>query len=333
MFSKKILFRIIINSIIGGVLVFVWLQFVDIYEIIAVLSQVNIWYLVPIFFFLFVSPAVRAYRLQILLQKTAKISVKDLIFLNGISVLFNFFIPIRGGEIAKGIYLNQTYNLPIAKSLAWIFLDRFIDFAAVLLIAALLLFLLPHNLPTTFPLILLVIATGIIFVAVLMTVKTDIAKILFNFCSHLLLFGFMKQSFEKLYEFFLEILSILRLSVKNWCIVIIMTILGYAADGFVLFFGFQAVGEYQPYLKMYAAQLLAALTYLIPAAPGYVGSAEASGLLVYSGVFGINSLMASAAVVLIHLATLVFIVCYGVISIYGLKINLALTFKKVLKRE
>ena len=158
MFATKTLIRIVINTAIGIILVLIWLRFVNIKEILITLSNVEIVKLMPVFFFMLLSPAIRALRLKIFLAPIKNIPLLDLIFLNGIGTLFNFLIPIRGGEIAKGIYLNTTYNLPVSKSLVWIFLDRFIDFLAVLILAAILFFVIPTSLSITFIIIITVIA-------------------------------------------------------------------------------------------------------------------------------------------------------------------------------
>ena len=84
---------------------------------------------------------------------------------------------------------------------------------------------------------------------------------------------------------------------------------------------------------MYLGQLLSALTYLIPAAPGYIGSAEASGLLIFSGIFGINTNLASSMTVLFHIASGVFVLFYGLISVFSLKLDLRLILKKALKKD
>ena len=126
--------KILLNTVLGLVLIYVWSRFVDLGQISSTLSKVSLIYLGPIFLFMLLSPIIRALRLKIFLSKVKKISLKDLIFLNGVAMMLNFFIPIRAGEIAKGVYLNNRYQLNLGKSVIWIFLDRFVDFLAVLLL-------------------------------------------------------------------------------------------------------------------------------------------------------------------------------------------------------
>lgn len=326
------MFKILFNTILGIVLIFIWSRFVDLGEIIANLSKANYVYLGPIFFFFLLSPVLRAFRLKIFLNEVKKIKFLDLCFLNGAAMMLNFFIPVRAGEIAKGIYLNSRYNLPLGKSVIWIFIDRFVDFLAVLILTAVLFFVVPTTLSINFIIIItaiLAIALGFTYTLVF---KMDFARKLLNFLRHIFIINSIKIYYDKFSTFILESFSILDRHPKDLIFMLGITVLAYVADATIWYFSFQALGVGQNLLKMYLGQLLSALTYLIPAAPGYVGSAEASGLLILSGVFGIGANIASAMIVLFHISAAVFVLIFGLISIYSLKINLGVILQKALKR-
>lgn len=332
MFATKTLFKILVNTGIGAILILIWLRFVNIDEILITLSTANIIKLVPVFIFILLSPAIRAIRLKVFLMPIKNIPVLDLIFLNGLGMLFNFLIPIRGGEIAKGIYLNTTFKLPLSKSLVWIFLDRFIDFMAVLILAAILLLLIPTSLPLNFIMIIIFIAIIMIILIYLMVYKPVFAKKILGFLTSLLIVNSIKIYFERIYNFFLSSFVILRRSPKDIILMFVLTVLAYAADGAIWYYTFLALNSSQYYLKMYLGQILSALTYLVPAAPGYVGSAEASGLLIFSGVFGISPDLASSMTVLFHICIALFILVFGITSVYFLKIDAGMIVKKILNR-
>ena len=333
------MFKIILNSILGVVLIIVWSRFVDLPQIAATLSKVRLAYLVPIFFFMLVSPLLRAVRLKVILSKVRKLSLLDLIWLNGAALMLNFFIPIRAGEFAKAVYLNTNYQLNLGKAVVWIFLDRFIDFLVVLVLAAILLFLVPTSLSAegafgiTFIIIITVIPTLSVAVTYLAVFKKDFAKKLVNFLKPLLIVSSIKIYFERLVDFILESFSILDRHPKDLILIIFITVLAYAADAAIWYFTFIALGAGQDFLKMYLGQVLSALTYLIPAAPGYVGSAEASGLLILSGAFGLSPNLASAMIVLFHVLTVIFVLIFGIISLYFIKLNLGQILNKLLNRR
>lgn len=324
--------KIIFNAILGLVLIFIWSRFVDLNQILLTLKKVNLIYLLPLMLFMFLSPSIRAVRLKIFLSEIKKIKLLDLVFLNGAAMMLNFFIPVRAGEVLKGVYLNTNYNLPLGKSVIWIFIDRFVDFLAVLILTALLFFIVPTGLNINFILIVSAIFLGAILLTYLIIFQANFAKILFNFLKALLIINSIKIYFERLTNFILESFSILKRHPRDLSLMVGITILAYGADAAVWYISFLALGVNPGFLKMYLGQLLSALTYLVPAAPGYVGSAEASGLLILSGVFKIQPNLASAMIVLFHIVIAVFILIFGLISIYSLKINLGVVWKRVFKK-
>ncbi|MBI4035771.1 flippase-like domain-containing protein [Candidatus Daviesbacteria bacterium] len=325
--------KILLNTVLGVILIYIWSRFVDIPQIISNLSKVNLIYLVPIFLFMLLSPLIRAVRLKVFLTEITKIKLLDLIFLNGAAQILNFFIPIRAGEILKGVYLNTQYKLPLGKSVIWIFMDRFVDFLVVLLLTAVLFFVVPTTLNMKFIMIIIVILFATLLLTYLIIYQARFARGLFKLLRYLLIVESIKIYFDRFSTFILDAFSILNRHPKDLFYMIAITVLAYAADAAIWYFTFIALGVNQEFLKMYLGQLLSALTYLIPAAPGYVGSAEASGLLILSGIFGISTNLASTMVVLWHILAAIFILIFGLISLYSLKIDVGVIFKKVLKRE
>ena len=267
------MFKILFNTVVGIVLIFIWSKFVNLPEIFLTISKVNLIYLLPIFLFMLLSPTLRAIRLKIFLSEKKKISLKDLIFLNGVAMCLNFFIPIRAGEVAKGVYLNTTYDLNLGKSVVWIFLDRFVDFLVVLLLAGIFLFVIPTSLNPTFIKVITIILTLALLLTYLAVFQINLSRKLVNLLRALLIEKHIKIYFDRFTSFILDSFSILDRHPKDLSLMILITILAYAADAAIWYFTFISLGASMDFLKMYLGQLLSALTYLIPAAPGYVGSA------------------------------------------------------------
>ncbi len=325
--------KIIFNTLLGLSLIFIWSRFVSLGQIVATLSRVNLVYLGPIFLFMLLSPILRAIRLKVFLSEIKKIALKDLIFLNGVAMCLNFFIPIRAGEIAKGIYLNTHYNLNLGKSVIWIFLDRFVDFLVVLLLSALLLNFVPTTLPITFKTTVAAVFMVALIITYLAIFQIKLARKIVNILKAFLIEKNIKIYFDRFTSFILDSFSILDRHPKDLTLMISITIVSYAVDATIWYLTFIALGFPQDFWKMYLGQLLSALTYLIPAAPGYIGSAEASGLLILSGIFGITANLASAMIVLAHITTAIFVIIYGLFSIFSLKIDLRVILNKALKRK
>ncbi len=320
--------KILLNSILGIVLILVWSHFVNIGQIFQTLQKVNPFILLIIFFFMLLALSLRALRFKIFLAEVKQIPLMDLIFLNGVAMMLNFFIPIRAGEIAKGVYLNNRYQINLGKAIVWTFIDRLVDFLGVLLLGAVLFFVVPTSLNITFIyiiIVMLLISLGITYLAVF---QLRLARKLFDFLRGLLIIKPIKIYFDKFTSFILESFAILDRHPKDLLLMTIITIGAYGADAAIWYFTFLSLGSHQQYLKMYLGQLLSALTYLIPAAPGYVGSAEASGAVILTGVFGINVNLASAMIVLFHISSAIWVLIFGLISLQFLKLNLGEVFKK-----
>lgn len=339
-FTTKFLIRILINILIGIFLIWIWLKFVNISQILSNLGKVSLLSIIPILFFNFLSAILRALRLKIFLSdpdsvgaEIQKIKLLDLFFLNGVALMLNFFIPIRAGEVAKGFYLNTRYKLQIGKAIIWVFMDRFVDFLVVLLVAALLLMIVPTSLNITVIKIIIVILILVLAITYLAVFQLDFSKKLVRFLTPLFIERHIKIYFTRFSNFILQAFSILNRHPKDLLLMSVITVLAYASDASIWYFTFKALNSSQEFLKMYLGQLLSALTYLIPAAPGYVGSAEASGLLILSGVFGINPNLASSMIVLFHIISVVFILIFGLISVSFLKLDLGLIFRKVFKKD
>lgn len=325
--------KIIFNTAVGVALILIWLRFVNIGEIFQTVSKVNILNLIPVFVFLFLSPFIRAIRLKYFLGEIKKIPLISLLFLNIASMMLNFFIPIRAGEVAKGVYLNTKYDLPLGKSVIWVFLDRFVDFLVVLIMVILMVSFIPTSLPKNFVLIVSYLLAGFLILTYFAIFKVDFVRKKVNFLRPLLIEKHIKIYFDRFSHFILDSFKILKRHPKDLLILILISVLAYGADAGIWYFTFVALGATQDFLKMYLGQLLSALTYLVPAAPGYIGSAEASGLLILSGVFGIDKNLASAMIVLFHIMSALFVLIFGLISIYNLKINVGMIFKKALNKD
>ncbi len=323
--------KILFNTVLGLVLIIVWAHFVNLREIFQTISKVNLIGLIPVFFFMLASPVIRAIRLKFFLSEVKSVKLLDLVYLNGAAMMLNFFIPIRMGEIAKGVFLNR-YGIHIGKAIVWVFIDRFVDFLAVLALAGVLVGVIPNSLPQNFSLTVSIIFIATFILTYLAVFQVNFTRKLIQILKPIFIVKSIKIYFERFSNFILESFSILRRKPKDLLVLVGITILAYGADSAIWYFTFIALGVDQNYLKMYLGTLLSALTYLIPAAPGYVGSAEASGTLILSGVFGISTNSASSMIVLFHILTAIFVIIYGLISIFSLKLDLGLIFKKALKR-
>ncbi len=328
---RKLIFRVLVNTLLGVILVFVWSRFVDISEIASILQKVDIKFALLFFAFFFFSGVMRAFRLKLLLGKF-KLPFKDVLMLNLLCQFLSFMIPIRAGEITKSAYLTSQFDLPLGKSLIWVFVDRFFDFWVVLaLIAAFILFI-PTNLPESSIRLIPVLFLGLTLVFIVAVVSERFFKNVVNKFAPFLVLDKLKDIFIRITHTVIEGVGVLRRPAKETAALLIFTLLATLGDAGIWLTAFAAVGVDLGVLKVILGTALTALTFLIPAAPGYVGSAEAAGLAVYSGVLGVEANLASAAIVFFHILTVLVILAGGLTSLYLLKFDLKFVLRK-LKRE
>lgn len=328
----KTFIRILINTAIGAVLIYFWLKLVNIQEIFHALESFNPLILIPCAFFMVLATVLKAIRFKVLLSKEVNIPSIKMINLTFLSQLLSFTIPVRAGEVAKGVYLSTEYNLHFGKAIIWVFLDRFLDFWAVLGLSLILLLVIPTNLPQGLTTSLF-IAVAFASVMVILVVKKSVYfEKLARVLSHLLVIKSLKEKFLSFSLFIIECFALLKGSLKRNVGIIALTILAAFAEGLSWLFVLSAFIPGLSIFKVWLGSMLNALTFIIPAAPGYVGSAEAAGLAVFTYGLGLSEKFVPAATIIMHAVSLVFILSSGIFALFLLKFNLKLVWQKVLKK-
>lgn len=328
MLNKRILLKIALNSLLGLVLIFAWSRFVNLNEVADTLKKVDSRYAF-LFFLLFVASGfIRALRLKLLL-KQHEVPLKDLTMLHFLAQFLSFLIPIRAGEIAKSVYLSSQYQLPLSKTVVWVFIDRFLDFWMAILVIGLLLPFVNLSLPGKFVEIIFTLLV-IFSLTLLLGIKSEpLIKKTAKFVSKFLIVERVKIWFVSVTHNVAEGFEVLRRPPQEFAALTFLTIAALTADAVVWLVLFKAFGFDLGFLRGLWADALTALTFLVPAAPGYVGSAEAAGAAIFSGILGIPINLTSAVLVFFHILTLLAILILGITSLYFLKFDLSIVWKKI----
>lgn len=305
-----------INSAIGLGLILLWSRFINLSETLQALKTVRPSFLLSCFVFYGLSGLLRSLRLKIFLKKF-NFPYKDLVFLNYLSQFLSFTIPIRAGEIAKGVYLSSGGKMPFTQGLLFSFLDRFIDFWVNVLALTLLFLVIPVGIAANVRLGLVAILVGFSLATLLIMSSQKLAKKLIPFkFAHSIIEGF----------------DIFRRDPGELLLMLLLSILAAISDALIFYFVLISLGINIGVLRTLITNLLFALTFLIPAAPGYVGNVEAGAVAILSGVMGVQTNLASAAALVFHILNLVMVPIYGVASLYLLKFDLKSVWSK-LKRQ
>lgn len=329
---KKILLKITFNSALGLILVFIWSRFVSFAEILKVLKTVDLRFALLFFALFALSGGVRALRFKLLLDKY-HLPFKDVLMLTYLGQFLSFLIPVRVGEMSKSVYLTSQFDLPLGKTITWVFVDRFMDFLGVLLFIAIFLLFIPTALPVNTQLG----AFGLLFffnLFFIFALKSEnwIKKIMV-FLSNFLVFSNIKKWFVAFTHNIIEGFEVLRREPKEIFVLLTLTFLALLSDSLAWLFVFKSLSVNLGVAKSILGNALIALTFLIPSAPGYVGSAESFGLVVFGGILGMEANATSAALVLFHILTLLMMLVLGVGSLYFLKFDLRLVWKKITGKD
>ncbi|MBI2593882.1 flippase-like domain-containing protein [Candidatus Daviesbacteria bacterium] len=329
----KTLVRVLLNTAIGVVLIYFWLKLVNLEEIKQTLVSFNPLILIPAILSLALASILKALRFKVLLSETADISFLRMVYLTFVSQLLSFTIPVRAGEVAKGVYLSTQYNLHFGKAVVWVFLDRFLDFWAALGLSLVLLLIIPTNLPQSLTIILLAGVIVASLITVLIVFRPAYFHRLSKFLSHLLIINLLKVKFLKLSFFIVDCFALLGGNFSRSFRLAILTVVASLFEGLCWYLIFAFYIPDVSVFKVWLGSMLTALTFLIPAAPGYVGSAEAAGLAVFSFGLGLSQSIVPAVTIIFHAVGLVFILSSGILGLFMLKFNLKLVWKRLLNRS
>ncbi len=329
---KKVLLKVGINTLLGIILIFIWSRFVNLFQIVSILKTIKIVYLLSFFVLTIFSSILRSLRFKLLIS-IPKITLKDLVMLNFMSQFLSFMIPIRAGEISKGVYLSSEFSLPLTKTLVWVFIDRFLDFWTVLFLILIILLLNHTIVPLKVILVILLIFVGFTVMSFFIVYHQHVGrKIIYNFSS-IFIFESIKSHFITFSDSIISGFEVLHYSFTKLSLLILISIFAFISDGIVWFAIFLSLKENFGIINSILANLFLSLTFLIPSSPGYIGTAEASGLIVFSGILKLNTNLASAGTVLFHVLNLILLPILGISAIYFLKFNLELVWKRLIKKE
>jgi len=173
--------------------------------------------------------------------------------------------PIEFGQMIKSHFLEQNYGYPISKSLPLVFVERLLDFFAIIILIWITLFF--HPLSESF--IIVIISSGLIFILLLIIKNNVIRNKIQSIISKN---SFLSKKFPHVHEFDESLIKI-----SNFKILFktsLLTLLATFLEGFILYLGFLAfhvdLGYFESIQLFYTSILLGIFLFL----PGGIGVTE-----------------------------------------------------------
>ncbi|MCL2063976.1 MAG: flippase-like domain-containing protein [Candidatus Cloacimonetes bacterium] len=335
-FFSSDLSKIIFGLLVGIVFVLIWLNIIDMREIIGYISEINIYFLIPATIFYLLSYFFRSLRLRKLLlcrdnlsnqNNDVKSEDKNLcqklsipIFKNYTYVLagnfINYLIPIRAGEIAKSVFYKKNHNIRYSDSLPSIFIDKLLDTFVIFLVLLLIPFTKIVFTPTLNILIILLIIVFLIGISIL-TLAALSQQIIIKTLKKIFFFLPLKYKtkIHNFFELFVKGLAIFKHHKTLFIPCVVLTFVATFSDSFFFYMMFIAFNVSVSFTQILFGYTLIFLSYILPHPPAQIGSNELLMVLIFSVGFGFSENLISAIMSLSHLLTAVVIFITGSLSL------------------
>ena len=322
--------KIIIGIVIGIILIIVWMQFIDMNEVLIYLKKLNILYVLIASVLYMLSYFIRSIRWKQILKPVCRLTIKEVYFIWMAGFFLNYLIPIRAGEFAKSYFIKKTKGVPISKSLPSIFIDKVFDSFSIFIVLALIPLLHVNISEPLLILIFLLVAVFIIGVGILI-ISTVNKPLVVRILTKFLFFipKKFKTKFFEIIEIFVEGVGLFKHHSNILPSVIGLTIIAVLIDSVYFFFMFRAFAQVIPFPIILFGYTLIYLSYILPTPPAQIGSNELIMVLIFSVGLGLNKEMVSAVMSFAHLLTGLLIAIIGLMSFSYIGINIADTFRDV----
>ncbi len=324
--------KVTLGLVIGVGLLFLVAHFVNLPATVAILRQnlttprgIVLALLSGVAFLMAFS--IRGVRWKLFINPIGKISTFKAIQLFLVGIFLNFLLPIRGGEVAKSLMLKRISNIPISKSLPTVAMDKALDLMPALFIMAIVP-LLGVKMDAKLWFVLGLVGgllIGLIFFIALAAWKRDAAI-------HLLqrMTGLLPRSvggkIEGFATGFVDSLLMGASQPRIFIPAVLLTVVAVIFDGLFAMLAFWTIGFQISFGTAIFGYTVYNMFYILPTPPGQVGSNEAIGLLVFSGLLHLPADKVTAMFVFSHpyAALIQTVVGMACLSALGLKLSSAL---------
>lgn len=332
--NRQRFWLIAVQTLLGAALLLLWSRIVDLSAVLESIRGSQWTSLAVAGILAIVSTVFRAARWNLVLRPIAVLPQLQVWRVGLASSLINFVIPIRSGELARALFLKQLHKIPISVSLPTVAVDRSLDLFAVVVVGA-------------------IGAIGGIAIEGSISVVLMLGGMLFLGFAGFVLTAILAQ--DRLQALFGRLLPaalgermrdrILGLidGVLTGFVTIgkrpgaLLPLAGFslaatALDAGVLLVLFASLGiAISPVIALVGYALFV-ITFIIPGAPGYIGSMEAFGSLVF-GALGVGGVEAASVIVLFHALNAVMLGLLGGLAIWTLRLRPRSALRSVLQTE
>jgi uncharacterized protein (TIRG00374 family) len=319
--------RTLIGLGIGVLLVIVFLQLVNFSHVYQRLEHLDIPLALLSGAAFLGAYVVRALRWRVLLRPH-RVGVLRVVSIYFVAIFINWLLPIRGGELAKPLLLRRSDDIPVSESLATVTMDKAFDLLPALVLVALLPATQIH-LSHTLWLLLSTALTALVAGALLIAVAAWRRDRTLEWMTRITAGVLPQRARDRVEPFvrlFLDTLVGLIHRPRLLLVAAGYTMVALTLDAAFCYLAFRAVGVIVALPIVLFGYTLYNLAYLAPTPPGQIGSNELIGLLIFSGVFGVNRSGVGAMFVFSHPWTAILMAICGTVCLASMGLTVRTTF-------
>jgi uncharacterized protein (TIRG00374 family) len=268
---------------------------------------------------------VRALRWRWLLAPH-RVGVLRVVAIYQVATFLNWLLPVRGGELVKCLLLGRLDTIPISRSLPSVTMDKAMDLLPALGLLLLLPFVPLHLSRPLWGLllgVLAVLALGVLLLVLLLW-RRPLALALLTRLTARCPDG-VRQHLAPFVGRFLEALLALAVRPRLLLIAAAYTAVAVVLDALFCWLAFGAVGAALAFPVVLYGYTFYNLAYLLPTPPGQIGSNELVGLLVFSGLCGLNRSAVAAMFLFSHPWTALLMAGSGMLALSALGLSVRQT--------
>jgi uncharacterized protein (TIRG00374 family) len=308
----------------GAVLILAFLRLVDMSAVYRRLEHLSIGFALLCGAAFLAAYVVRAMRWRCLLRPY-EVSVRRAAAIYQVATFVNWLLPVRGGELVKSLLLRRSDGIPVSRSLATVSMDKAMDLLPGVVLLSLLPFVRLHLSGALWALLLSAMAAvgvGALMLAFAAWRRDRMLALLTRPLAAILPSGALHRVEPCIVLFVDTLLSLIR-QPRLMLVAAAYTAVAVALDALFCLLAFQAVGVSIAVPVVLYGYTFYNLAFILPTPPGQVGSNELVGLLIFSGVFGLNRSGVGAMFLFSHPWTALLMTASGLLclSVMGLSLR------------
>jgi uncharacterized protein (TIRG00374 family) len=312
----------------GAIMIVVFVRLVDMRAVLARLSNLQIGFALLCSVPFLAAYVVRALRWRLFLRPD-DVSVPRVIAIYQVATFLNWLLPVRGGELAKSLLLRRSNGIPISRSLATVSMDKAMDLLPAVALIAVLPFAGLHLSGSLWALLL-----STLTVVVLAGLALGFAVWKREYALSVLMRPLQRvvpsAARERVEPAIVQFVDTLRAIVRQPRLMFVATMYTAAAVGLDALFcllAFRAVGVSVSLPVVLYGYTFFNLAFILPTLPGQIGSNELIGLLLFAGVFGVESSGVGAMFLFSHPWTAALLAASGLLSLSVMGLGLRSTLQ------